>query len=158
MQKMGLTVAVNSDDAEQARHLNQEAAKTVKYGNVAPEDALKMCTLNPAIMLHVADRVGSIKVGKDADVVLWTDNPLSVYAKADKTIVDGIVYYDINKDAVMRGQVVKERNRIIQKMIGEKKKGGRTVAAEATIDEANECEIDSHIQRNLLLRDAGIGL
>lgn len=158
MQKVGLTVAVNSDDAEQARHLNQEAAKSVKYGNVPPEEALKMCTLNPAIMLHVADRVGSIKVGKDADVVLWTDSPLSVYAKADKTIVDGIVYYDIDRDAAMRQQIEKERNRLIQKMIAEKKGGGRTVAAEATIDEINECEVDTHIQRNLLLKDAGIGL
>jgi len=155
MQKVGLIVAVNSDDAEQARHLNQEAAKIVKYGGVAPEDALKMCTLNPATMLHVADRVGSIKVGKDADIVLWTDNPLSVYAKADKTIVDGIVYYDVDKDAAMRVQIANERNRLIQKMIGEKKRGGRTVAAEATIDEINECEIDTHIQRNLLLKGIG---
>ncbi len=157
MQKVGLIVAVNSDDAEQARHLNQEAAKSVKYGNVPQEDALKMCTLNPATMLHVADRVGSIKVGKDADLVLWTDSPLSVYAKADKTIVDGIVYYDIDKDAAMRVQIANERNRLIQKMIAEKKKGGKTVAAEATIDEINECEIDGHRQQNILLRDAGVG-
>jgi imidazolonepropionase-like amidohydrolase len=157
MQKVGLIVAVNSDDAEQARHLNQEAAKSVKYGNVPDEEALKMCTLNPATMLHVADRVGSIKVGKDADVVLWTDSPLSVYARADKTIVDGIVYYDVDKDAAMRVQIANERNRLIQKMISEKKKGGKTVAAEATIDEINECEVDGHMQRNLLLKDAGVG-
>jgi len=155
MQKVGLIVAINSDDAEQARHLNQEAAKTVKYGNVPAEDALKMCTLNPAIMLHVADRVGSIKVGKDADIVLWTADPLSVYAKADKTIVDGIVYYDMDKDAMLRTQIAAERSRLIQKMISEKKKGGKTVAAEATIDEINECEIDAHIQRNLLLKGIG---
>ena len=102
MQKMGLIVAINSDDAEQARHLNQEAAKSIKYGNVSETEALKMCTLNPATMLHVADRVGSIKVGKDADVVLWTDNPLSIYAKAEKTIVDGIIYFDLEKDIEMR--------------------------------------------------------
>lgn len=153
MQKVGLIVAVNSDDAEQARHLNQEAAKSVKYGNIGPEDAFKMCTLNPATMLHVADRTGSIKVGKDADIVLWSANPLTVYAKAEKTIVDGIVYYDVDKDAAMRTQIAAERNRLIQKMISEKKKGGKTVAAEATVDEINECEIDTHIQRNLLLRD-----
>lgn len=155
MQKVGLIVAINSDDAEQARHLNQEAAKTIKYGSVPAEDALKMCTLNPAIMLHVADRVGSIKVGKDADIVLWTADPLSVYAKADKTIVDGIVYYDTDKDAALRTQIAAERSRLIQKMISEKKKGGKTVAAEATIDEINECEIDAHIQRNLLLKGIG---
>jgi len=156
MQKVGLIVAVNSDDAEQARHLNQEAAKSVKYGNVPEEDAFKMCTLNPATMLHVADRVGSIKVGKDADIVLWTASPLSVYAKAATTIVDGIVYFDLDKDSVMRGQIAAERSRLIQKMIGEKKKGGKTTAAEATIDEINECEIDTRIQRNLLLNRAGV--
>jgi imidazolonepropionase-like amidohydrolase len=98
MQRMGLNVCINSDDAEQERHLNQEAAKSVKYGGMSEEDAFKMVTLNPAIALHVADRVGSIKEGKDADLVLWSDNPLSIYAKAEKTIVDGIIYYDIDRD------------------------------------------------------------
>ena len=63
------------------------------------EQAFKMCTLNPATMLHIADRVGSIKVGKDADVVLWNANPLSVYATAQKTLVDGIEYYDRQTDS-----------------------------------------------------------
>ncbi len=89
-------------------------------------------------------------------MVLWSANPLTVYAKAEKTIVDGIVYYDVEKDAVMRTQIATERNRLIQRMIAEKKKGGKTVAAEATIDEINECEIDTHIQRNLLLRDVNV--
>ncbi len=153
MHNVGLIVAVNSDDAEQARHLNQEAAKSVKYGNISEEEALKMCTLNPATMLHVADRVGSIKVGKDADLVLWSDNPLSIYAKAEKTIVDGIVYFDLTKDSILRVQANAERNRLIQKMLGEKKKGAKTSSPEATIDEINECEIDGHAERNILLRD-----
>lgn len=152
MHNVGLVVAINSDDAEQARRLNQEAAKTVKYGNISEEEALKMCTLNPATMLHVADRTGSIKVGKDADVVLWSDNPLSIYARAEKTIVDGTVYFDLEKDSVLRAEIAAERNRLIQKMISEKKKGAKTTAAEATIDELNECEIDAHIQRNVLLK------
>ena len=84
MQKAGLNVAINSDDPEQARRLNQEAAKSVKYTDMSEEDALKMVTINPATMLHVNDKTGSIKVGKDADVVLWSDNPLSIYAKAEK--------------------------------------------------------------------------
>ncbi|HEY6976112.1 MAG TPA: amidohydrolase family protein [Chitinophagaceae bacterium] len=138
MQKMGLTVAINSDDAEQARHLNQESAKTVKYGNVSETEALKMCTLNPATMLHVADRVGSIKAGKDADVVLWTDNPLSIYAKADKTIVDGIIYFDLEKDIEMRQHLASERNRLIQMMIAAKKAAAKTTPALATVDEVNE--------------------
>src|SRR6202012_1627669 len=113
MQKVGLNVCINSDDAEQARRLNQEAAKSVKYGGMSEEDAFKMVTLNPAKALHVADRVGSIKEGKDADLVLWSDNPLSIYARAEKTIVDGIVYYDIDRDAIMRQNIAAERNRLI---------------------------------------------
>jgi imidazolonepropionase-like amidohydrolase len=142
MQKVGLVVAVNSDDAEMARHLNQEAAKSIKYGNVAETDALNMNTINPATMLHVADRVGSIKVGKDADVVLWTDSPVSIYAKPEKTIVDGVVYFDIEKDKQMQQQIATERNRLIQKMINAKKGGAKTIPATVTFDVINECEID----------------
>src|SRR6476646_6249368 len=134
MTNVGVTVAVNSDDPEQARHLNQEAAKSIKYGGLTEEQAFKLCTLNPAIMLHVADRVGSIKVGKDADVVLWTDNPLSVYAKADKTIVDGIIYFDLEKDIEMRRHLASQRNRLIQMMIAAKKGGAKTTPALAMFD------------------------
>ncbi|MGL5945547.1 MAG: amidohydrolase family protein, partial [Sediminibacterium sp.] len=123
MQKVGLNVAINSDDAEMARRLNQEAAKSVKYGGISEEDALKMVTINPAKMLHVDDRVGSIKEGKDADLVLWSDNPLSIYAKSLYTMVDGTIYFDREKDAEMRKQVKAERTRLIGKMIGEKRSG-----------------------------------
>jgi len=129
MQREGLNVCINSDDAEQARHLNQEAAKSVKYGGMSEEDAFKMVTLNPARALHVADRVGSIKEGKDADIVLWSDNPLSIYARAEKTIVDGIIYYDIDRDGVLRKRIATERNRLIQKMITEKKTGAAMAPA-----------------------------
>jgi imidazolonepropionase-like amidohydrolase len=129
MQREGLNVCINSDDAEQQRHLNQESAKSIKYGGMSEEDAFKMCTLNPAIALHVADRVGSIKEGKDADIVLWTDNPLSVYAKAEKTIVDGIIYYDIDRDLQLRKYIATERNRLIQKMIAEKRSGASMAPA-----------------------------
>jgi adenine deaminase len=144
-----VNVAVNSDDAEQARHLNLEAAKSIKYGNVPETEAFKMCTLNPAIMLHVADRVGSIKAGKDADIVIWTDNPLSVYAKSEKTIVDGIVYFDLDKDAQLRKQLAAERNRLIQKMIGAKKEGAKTTPAIVTFDIVNECEIDRRVKNGI---------
>lgn len=123
MQKVGLNVAINSDDAEMARRLNQEAAKSVKYGGISEEDALKMVTINPAKMLHVDDRVGSIKEGKDADLVLWSDNPLSIYAKSLYTMVDGTIYFDREKDAEMRKQVKAERTRLIGKLIGEKRSG-----------------------------------
>jgi imidazolonepropionase-like amidohydrolase len=123
MQRVGLNVAINSDDAEMARRLNQEAAKIVKYGGVTEEQALKMVTLNPAKMLHVEDRVGSLKVGKDGDVVLWSDHPLSIYAKALYTIVDGTVYFDREKDEQMQKQIDSERNRLVKKMAGEKQRG-----------------------------------
>jgi imidazolonepropionase-like amidohydrolase len=147
MQKVGLNVAINSDDGEMARRLNQEAAKSVKYTDMSEEDALKMVTLNPAIMLHVADKTGSIKTGKDADLVLWSDNPLSIYAKAEKTIVDGIVYYDIEKDKLLREGIAKERARLIQKMIGAKKGGEKTSPATPSFRERNYCEEDHHEEK-----------
>jgi urease alpha subunit len=126
LSKMGLVTSVNSDDAEMGRRLNQEAAKAVKYGGLSEEEAFKLCTLNPAKMLHIDDKVGSVKVGKVADVVLWTDNPLSINARVDKTIIDGIVYYDANDDAKLREEIKKERARIIQKMVKEKQGGATT--------------------------------
>ncbi len=123
LNQMGIVTAINSDDAEMGRRLNQEAAKSVKYGGMSEEDALKLVTLNPAKLLHIDNRVGSIKVGKDADVVLWSDNPLSIYAKVEKTIIDGHIYYDREEDAKQRLDIQKERARIIQKMLDEKKGG-----------------------------------
>lgn len=140
MQRVGLTVAINSDDAEMARRLNQEAAKSIKYGDLTEEEALKMVTLNPARLLHVAERVGSIKAGKDADLVLWSNNPLSIYAKADKTIVDGIVYFDRDRDLELRQRISSERNRLVQKMLAEKKKGTPTRKAAPTPEEIYHCE------------------
>ena len=123
MQKQGVTVAINSDDAEMARRLNQEAAKTMLYGGVKEEDAWKMVTINPAKLLHVDDRVGSVKAGKDADLVLWNNNPLSIYAKPEKTWVDGIDYFDREKDANLKEWVQKERARLVAKMQAAKKPG-----------------------------------
>ncbi|MBV9961544.1 MAG: amidohydrolase family protein [Parafilimonas sp.] len=140
MTDVGMTVAVNSDDPEQARHLNQEAAKSIKYGGLTEEQAFKMCTLNPATMLHIADRVGSIKVGKDADIVLWNANPLSVYATAQKTFVDGIEYYDRQRDSTQRIYIANERNRLIQKMQAAKKGGAKTQPAVITQDAQIESE------------------
>ncbi|MCB9282519.1 MAG: amidohydrolase family protein [Lewinellaceae bacterium] len=126
MHEQGVTVAFNSDDAEMARRLNQEAGKAVKYGGVPEEEALKFVTLNPAKLLHIDQRVGSIKAGKDADVVVWSDHPLSVYAVAEKTFVDGIKFFDVDEDLALRETVQKERARLIQKMLAEKKSGAKT--------------------------------
>lgn len=140
MHKVGVVTAINSDDAEMARRLNQEAGKIVKYGGVPEEDALKMVTLNPAKLLHVDSRTGSIKVGKDADLVLWSDHPLSIYAKAEKTIVDGIVEFDRDYDLQLRQRIAAERNRLTQKLLGEKKKGTPMQKASFAPDEMYHCE------------------
>lgn len=117
MADQGVVVAVNSDDAEMARRLNQEAAKAVMYGGMSEEEAWKTVTLNPAKLLRVDDRIGSVKVGKDADLALWNDHPLSIYARVEKTWVDGYLYYDAERDRQMRQEIRSERARIIQKML-----------------------------------------
>jgi imidazolonepropionase-like amidohydrolase len=115
----GVLTCIHSDDAEQGRRLNQEAAKIMKYGGISETEALKLVTINPAKILHLDDRLGSIKAGKDADLVLWTDNPLSIYARASKTIVDGTIYFDEEQDAKMKEQIDSERNRIIANVLRE---------------------------------------
>jgi imidazolonepropionase-like amidohydrolase len=139
MHDMGLTVAYNSDDAEMARRLNQEAAKAVKYGGVAEEEALKFVTLNPAKLLHIDNKTGSIKAGKDADLVLWSDNPLSIYARVLQTYVDGIRYFDEETDKANRDYISKERARLVQKMANEKNKGASTQKPTQTIQILRHC-------------------
>ena len=140
MHDMGITVAINSDDAEMSRRLNQEAGKTVKYGGVSEEEAWKFVTLNPAKLLHIDDRVGSIKVGKDADVVLWTDHPLSVYAKAEKTIIEGVTYFDLSRDEMIRAQVKTEKSQLINDMLQAKNKGLKTQPIKKTEKEMMHCD------------------
>ncbi|MBS9461484.1 amidohydrolase family protein [Flagellimonas sp. 389] len=123
MASQGVTVAINSDDAEMSRRLNQEAGKTVKYGGMSEIEAWKTVTLNPAKLLHIDERVGSIEVGKDADLVLWSDHPLSVYAKAEKTMIEGVIYFDLEKDKMLREAAKKERNMLINMMLNEKESG-----------------------------------
>ena len=128
MNGQGVVVSINSDDAEMSRRLNQEAAKAVKYGNVSEEEAWKFVTLNPAKLLQVDDKVGSIKVGKDADVVLWTANPLSIYAKAEKTVVDGIIFYDLEKEAATLATIQQQRSVLTNSLLEAKNKGLKTQA------------------------------
>ena len=123
LHRQGVTTAFNSDDAEMARRLNQEAAKAVKYGGLSEEEALKFVTLNPAKLLHIDHRVGSIKTGKDADLVLWDQHPLSVYSKPDMTLVDGIKYFDSGEQDSLHRMIEAERARIIQKMMKLKESG-----------------------------------
>ena len=140
MHSQGVVTAINSDDAEMSRRLNQEAAKSVKYGGVSEEDAWKFVTLNPAKLLHIDDRVGSIKVGKDADVVLWSDHPMSIYAKAEKTIIDGTVYFDLDRDKSMRESMKREKNELTILMLQAKNKGLKTRPIEKKEDKTFHCD------------------
>jgi imidazolonepropionase-like amidohydrolase len=92
--RKGVRVAIKSDSEDYTRRLNQEAAKTMRYGGATEEEALKMITLNPAWIVGVDDRVGSIDVGKDADLVIWEGYPLSSYGVPEKVLIDGEVYFD----------------------------------------------------------------
>lgn len=140
LQKMGVTTAINSDDAEMGRRLNQEAAKMLKYGKITEEEAWKMVTLNPAKLLRIDNLTGSIKPGKDADLVLWSNNPLSIYAKPLYTLVDGTIYYSAEKDEQLRNVINVERNRIISKMIEAKRKGEKTEHKVSEPDPDYHCE------------------
>ena len=140
MDMAGVTVAINSDDAEMARRLNQEAAKSVKYGGMSEEAAWKMVTLNPAKLLHLEDRMGSIKVGKDADLVLWTDHPLSIYAQAEKTMIDGRIYFDLEENKEKEQWINQERARLTQKMQEAKKSGASTQMPSQTIQQLFHCD------------------
>jgi imidazolonepropionase-like amidohydrolase len=115
MTDRGVVVSINSDDAEEARHLNQEAAKSMKYGGLSANDALKLITLNPAIQLGIDNRVGSIEVGKDADLAIFNHDPLSVYAVAQKTLIDGKVYFDRQRDIDSRPGLEKEKQDLLAK-------------------------------------------
>jgi imidazolonepropionase-like amidohydrolase len=126
MHRMGVVVAINSDDAEMGRRLNQEAAKVVKYGGVSEIDAWKMVTLNPAKLLKLDDRMGSVKVGKDADLVLWTTNPLSIEAKVLYTVVDGEILYDAKRSAEQQVIMNQEKTRLITAMQDAGKGGAPT--------------------------------
>ncbi|NDC93436.1 MAG: amidohydrolase, partial [Flavobacteriales bacterium] len=126
MQDQGLVVAINSDDAEMGRRLNQEAAKSVKYGGMSEEEAWKMVTLNPAKLLHLDDRMGSVKIGKDADLVLWTGNPLSIESKVELTMIDGLILYNRNNNLALEERNTKERARLINKMLESNEKGEET--------------------------------
>jgi imidazolonepropionase-like amidohydrolase len=140
MHSQGVVTAVNSDDAEMSRRLNQEAAKSVKYGYISEEDAWKFVTLNPAKLLHIDDRVGSIKVGKDADVVLWSDHPMSIYSKAEKTIIEGTVYFDIDRDKQMREAMKIEKNELTTMMLQAKNDGLKTRPIEKKEDKTFHCD------------------
>jgi imidazolonepropionase-like amidohydrolase len=119
MTRRGVVVSINSDSREEMRHLNQEAAKTMKYGGLSETEALRLITLNPAQQLGVADRVGSIEVGKDADLAIFSNHPLSVYAMVEQTLIDGQVYFDRQADLARRQALAAEKQALLDKERGQ---------------------------------------
>jgi imidazolonepropionase-like amidohydrolase len=115
MTRRGVVVSINSDDAEEATHLNQEAAKSMKFGGLSHDEALKLVTLNPAIQLGIDKRVGSIDVGKDADLVIYNHDPLSAYAVVQQTLIDGRIYFDRRRDIAGRATLEKEKKALMEK-------------------------------------------
>jgi imidazolonepropionase-like amidohydrolase len=147
MHEHGVLTSVNSDDAEMARRLNQEAAKSVMYGNISPDEAIKFCTINAAKQLKVDKWIGSLTPGKDADFVIWSGNPLSIYARAEQTWIDGTKYFDIELDKSMRQQVSAEKNALIQKVLKSKDDGsdsGDSFKPGEEIHRCNEFEYGVH--------------
>lgn len=117
MAKQGVVTSVNSDDAEMARRLNQEAAKTIKYGGLSREEAIKLVTINPAKQLGTEKYTGSLEAGKDADFVIWNADPLSIYASVKQTWIEGRKYFDVEEDEMIRQQIKEQRAALIQKVM-----------------------------------------
>ena len=117
LHNQGVNVSFNSDDAELGRHMNHEAAKAIKYGGVDPAEALKFVTLNPAIQLRIDSKVGSIEIGKHADIAVWNGSPLSTLARCEQTWIDGRKYFDRQTDAEIRKRDFALHRSLVQKIL-----------------------------------------
>ena len=124
MVRKGVLVSLNSDSDELMRHLNDEAAKTMKYGGLSETEALSLITINPAKQLMIDNRVGSIEVGKDADLAIFDKHPLSNYAKVEKVFIDGQLYFDRSSDVTERPGREAEKKKLVDKEKEEQKKNG----------------------------------
>src|SRR3954468_15400214 len=122
MTRKGVLSSINSDDAELSRHLNTEAAKSMKWGGLSEDEALALVTINPAKQLRIDSRAGSLEVGKDADVVIWNHHPLSSYAIVNRVYIDGQKYYDRDDDSKRIADLVKEKQALIDAEKGERGK------------------------------------
>lgn len=138
LHEAGVLTSFNSDDSELATRLNTEAAKAVKYGGVSPEEALKFVTLNPAKQLRLDHRIGSIEVGKDADVAVWSGPPLSTMSRCEQTWIEGVRYFDLEADREQRAWVERERRRLIARVLEKPSKDKPESATEASEEEDEE--------------------
>ncbi len=139
MYDAGVLVSYNSDSNEMARRMNLEAAKATKYGGVNEADALKFVTINPAKQLRIDQRVGSLEVGKDGDVVLWSGHPFSTYTSCEQTWIDGRKYFDKAEDEMMRQDVAAKKSALVQKALSAKKRGSGLTAAAPSRTEEYSC-------------------
>jgi len=121
MTRKGVVASINSDDAELSRHLNTEAAKSIKWGGLTEDEALALVTINPAKQLRVDGRVGSLETGKDADVVIWNHHPLSSYAIVDRVYIDGQKYYDRQDDQKRLTELAREKESLVNAEKGERR-------------------------------------
>jgi len=128
MTRKGVLVSLNSDSDELIRHLNDEAAKTMKYGELSETEALSLITINPAKQLAIDNRVGSIEVGKDADLAIFDRHPLSNFAKVEKVYIDGELYFDRANDLAERPGHENEKKKLLDK---EKEQQRRTAPGPA---------------------------
>jgi imidazolonepropionase-like amidohydrolase len=142
LNNMGVITAFNSDDAEMARRLNQEAAKGIMYGGLSEEEAWKLVTLNPAKLLHVNQYTGSIAKGKDADIVIWSDNPLSIYSRCEQTYVDGICYFNLERNEKLDDYIQAEKKRLIQKMNDARSGGSQTQPISISVNQLYHCDTE----------------
>src|SRR5579863_10334945 len=154
MTRRGVIVSINSDDAEEATHLNQEAAKSIKFGGLSHDEALKLVTINPALQLGIDKRVGTIDVGKDADLVIYNHDPLSAYAVAQKTIVDGRVLFDREKDIAGRAAIEKEKKDLLAK----EKKAAEKKSDEKKSEPGKKSEEKPKPPSDDVKRDSGEGM
>ncbi len=125
MDRVGVLVSFNSDSDEHARRMNTEAAKAMRHGDLPPERALALVTINPAMQLGIDHRVGSLEAGKDADFAIWSAPPLSAMARCEETWVDGIRRFSLEEDAALAAFAETERRRLLTKASGEGGRAGR---------------------------------
>ena len=140
MHDVGVLVSFNSDSSELARRMNTEASKAVRYGGLDPQEALKFVTLNPARQLHIDDRTGSLEPGKDADFVIWSDDPLSTYTRCEQTWIEGTRYFDLETDRLMRDRIAAERNRLVQKILADAQRKPASGPKRGSDDAASESD------------------